>query len=282
MNFRFTKAVKGLLIACVAAFVVQNTIDRFFGGHLLQWLGLVPGAFAFEFRFWQLFTYAFLHADVMHLFLNLMMLAFVGAELESLWGTSRFLKFYFACTSAAALFYLLLQGIVWGGAGANLPLVGASGGIYGLLMAYGLLFSERSLLFMMVFPMKAKQFVWVLVALEFMTTVFGNAPGSALSALAHLGGLGAGFVYLLAEAHLRKRMRKSEGRGSSGGGGGFGFGRKSASRKASHLKLVVNQPGERPPSDPKADPKSSQPASGVHDRFGGDDDSDPTTPKTWH
>jgi hypothetical protein len=133
---------------------------------------------------------------------------------------------------------------------------------------------------MMVFPMKAKHFVWILVALEFMTTVFGNAPGSALSALAHLGGLGAGFIYLWGEAQLRRRARESRKGGT--GGGGFGFGKRSAQKKAFHLKLVVNRPGEGPKPDPKPDQKSSRPLSKLDERFGAEEDSDPTSPKTWH
>ena len=109
MSIRLTPAVKALLIACFAAFIVQHTVDQFFNGDLLGWLALVPSGFVVDHRFWQLFTYPFLHGDVMHLFLNLMMLAFIGGELEGVWGTARFLRFFFLCTTSAGILYLLLQ-----------------------------------------------------------------------------------------------------------------------------------------------------------------------------
>ena len=275
MNFRLTRAVKVLAIACLGAFLVQKTIDQFFGGNLLSWLGLVPSAFAFQFRFWQLLTYSFLHADVSHLVLNLAMLVFVGAEIEQLWGTRRFLIYYFSCATAAGVFYLILQGFIWGGAGANSPLVGASGGIYGLLMAYGLLFAERTLLFMMVFPMKAKHFVWLLVGLEFLTTVFGNAPGQAFSGLAHLGGLFGGFLFLWGQAQLKIRARRKGSEGGSSSGGAFGR-RRSSSRSAAHLKLVIDNDAKEDPKHKKS--SGGRPSSVLSD----DEDEGPQEPKTWH
>jgi membrane associated rhomboid family serine protease len=135
-----------------------------------------------------------------------------------------------------------------------MPLIGASGGIYGLLMAYGLLFSERVLLFMMLFPLKAKQFVWVLAGIEFMSSIFSahNAWGS----VAHLGGMAAGFGLLWGRAawrvFQRQRQESDELR------------RKSKRRKsANHLRLVVNKP--KPGSKTSPD----------------DQDSD-DSPRTWH
>ncbi len=206
MPFRLTRSVKFLLISCFAAFVIQQTGDQFFGTHLLTLFALVPSGFVLEHRFWQLFTYAFLHGDVMHLFLNLFILVFIGAELETLWGTSRFLKYYFTCSISAGILYLLLQIFLWGGDGLYTPMLGASGGIYGLLLAYGLIFGERVFLFMLLFPMKAKHFVWVLALVEFMTTLFSGRAG--LASAAHLGGMFAGFVYLWTRATwslLKKR-----------------------------------------------------------------------------
>jgi membrane associated rhomboid family serine protease len=136
MQLRITPAVKWLLIACVGMFLVQQTGDRFLGTQVLNYLALVPAHFVIDLWLWQIVTYSFLHGDVMHLFLNMLMLVFIGGEIESLWGTRRFLRFYFFCVVVGGLFYLAMQA-VQGGLGA--PMVGASGGIYGLLMAYGLL-----------------------------------------------------------------------------------------------------------------------------------------------
>src|SRR6185295_7081780 len=173
MPIRLTKAVKYLIIACFATYVIQWFVEMSTGARLLtEWFGLSPAGFVMKHRIWQIFTYAFLHGDPIHLFLNLMMLAFIGAELESSWGIVRFLRYYFVCSVSAGLVYLVLKMIWWGADGAaadSSVMIGASGAIYGLLMAYGLLFGERVMLFMMLFPMKAKHFIWILAGIEFMS-----------------------------------------------------------------------------------------------------------------
>lgn len=228
MPIRLTPAVKVLLIACFACFLVQQTGDQFFGTHLIYDLGLVPSSFFSNHHFWQIFTYSFVHHDVVHLFFNLMMLAFIGGELEVAWGTSGFLKYYFCCVLSAALFYLSLQ-LVLRNSGIHIPMLGASGGIYGLLMAYGLIFGERTLLFMMLFPIKAKYFIWILALIELLTTVY--SPGSGLASLAHLGGMGAGFFYLWIRATLILAKNRKEKRA---------FFVSPKKRRANHLKLIVN------------------------------------------
>lgn len=241
---RLTPFVKWMLIACAAFFVVQQTSDQFLGGNLLEWLALVPAGFALQHRFWQLITYAFLHGDVVHLVLNMMMLVFIGSEIEALWGMRRFASFYFFCTTIAGGAYLMLQMFVLGPDALHLPMVGASGAIYGLLMAYGLLFGERSLLFMMLFPMKAKHFVWVLAGIEFFTTVFSGRGG--LSGIAHLGGMLGGLVYLWAWARLRvsARPRGAEARTRRS------WNPLSKKKSASHLKLVIDNDHKKGPKPP--------------------------------
>lgn len=235
MPIRLTPAVKALLIACFAFFVIQHAADQFFGAHLLSIFALVPSSVVNHLWVWQLFTYPFLHGDVMHLFLNLMMLAFMGGELEAAWGTPRFLRFYFFCSTAAGLLYLFLQMFAWSGQALHVPMVGASGAIYGLLMAYGLIFGERVLLFMMLFPMKAKYFVWILAAIELMTTVFSGNGG--LSSAAHLGGMAAGFSYLWGRATYsiwKKRQGDKPWLKRAGAPA------KKKRIQPQHLKLVIN------------------------------------------
>ncbi|MDR3608114.1 MAG: rhomboid family intramembrane serine protease [Oligoflexia bacterium] len=254
MPVRITPAVKGLLIACVAIFFIQQTADQFFGQHLMETFGLVPSSFINGRAIWQLFTYSFLHADVMHLFLNLLMLAFIGGEIEAAWGTARFLRFYFACATVAGICYLLLNLWLW----RDVPMVGASGAIYGLLMAYGLLFGERVLLFMMLFPMKARHFVWILAALEFTTSLFSGR--AALASVAHLGGMAAGFALIWGRAAWTVYRRNAQASQSSPK-------RKRRKGDAKHLKLVFDRDRKRRGSDL---PDSS------------DMDSSDDTPKTWH
>ncbi|MCM0606723.1 MAG: rhomboid family intramembrane serine protease [Xanthomonadaceae bacterium] len=224
MNYRLTPAVKTILFLSLGLFVFQQVMDRWLGGHVLSVLGLRPSGFLIHFHVWQIFTYSLLHGDVTHLVLNALMLVVIGSELEMVWGTAKFVRYYLASIIFAGFSYIILQLIFWQPDSLAIPLIGASGGVYGLLVAYGILFSERTLLFMMLFPMKAKVFVWVLAGVEFFTTVF--TPGGGLSGIAHLGGMLGGFLFLLLSVFLKqritglKRMAKSKG-------------------KAPHLKLVV-------------------------------------------
>ena len=273
MPIRLTRAVKILLIANFVAFIIQQTADQFMGGNLIGWLGLVPYAFVFEHRFWQIFTYAFLHGDVMHLFLNLLMLAFIGGELESFWGTARFVRYYFLCSLSAGVFYLLLQTLMLKGDGLHTPMVGASGAIYGLLMAYGLIFGERVLLFMMLFPMKAKYFVWVLAGLEFFTTVF--SPRGGLASAAHLGGMVAGFGFLWTKATLSVMKKNRQDPGSR-----WNQQRLKKRRASGHLKLVIGNKGGTA-ADDQASGSAKTTLSSQGSQLKSDDDAD-HDPKTWH
>jgi membrane associated rhomboid family serine protease len=179
MPVRITPVVKFLAISCLVAFILQQTADRFLGLAVGTQLALVPYGFVVQHKFWQILTYLFLHGDVTHLVLNLLMLVFIGGEIESLWGRWRFLRYYLICGVSAGLLYLLLQAFFWADSGLYTPMVGASGAIYGLLVAYGLIFSERQLLFMMLFPMKAKHFVWILMGVELMSSLFSGRSAMA-------------------------------------------------------------------------------------------------------
>jgi membrane associated rhomboid family serine protease len=232
----------------LAAFLVQKTADSFFSANFLGLLGLVPQLAIMNGYVWQIFTYALLHADVTHLVFNLLLLVFVGSELEAIWGKRRFLIFFFFCTAVAGLTYLLLQLAFWSG---NQPLVGASGGLYGLLVAYGMVFGDRVLLLMMLFPLKARHFIWVLAGIEFLTGVFSGAPSGALGSFAHLGGMVGGLAYLYGRGWWLVRQKRQ--------GGGSG-----AKRRPSHLRLVPKDGGT----------KSSGQSSGSS----GDDQG----PPTWH
>ena len=108
MPIRLSDTLKKLLILYVGVFVVQQTIDQFFGGNLRSWFALIPLQ-VLQGKIWQVFTYSFLHADVMHLLLNCLVLAFAGGELEAIWGKKKFLFYYFFCSTMAGVFYLLLQ-----------------------------------------------------------------------------------------------------------------------------------------------------------------------------
>jgi membrane associated rhomboid family serine protease len=248
MPLRLTPAVRAILLLCVGAFLIQNIADQFLGYNVLELFALVPVAFVVQHRVWQIFTYAFMHADVLHILLNMLMLVFTGAELEATWGSRRFVVYYLFCEVFAGLCYLLMQVFSSSGAGLATPMVGASGAIYGLLIAYGILFGERVMLFMMLFPMKAKHFIWILAGVEFFTAAFARKSG--LSSIAHLGGMLGGILFLWFRARWSIYQREQKKRPM-----------KPAKKKNSHLKLVVNKP--------KAFESDS-------------DDRDGKGPKTWH
>lgn len=250
MQFKISPMVKWLCILCFGIFIGQQSLDRFAGTSLLQYLGLIPGLFLGKLFFWQIITYSFLHADVLHLFFNLMLLVFIGSDLEFIWGKSRFLTFHFFCAAFTGLTYVLVQLLFSSGSGMMTPLIGISGSVYGMLVAYGMYFSERQMLFMMLFPLKAKHFVWILATMELMTTLF-SGKSEVLSSLAHISGMLAGYLFMLIVNPQSFTAFKSV------------FSQKlnlkmqSKKTKNSHLKLVVNK------------------------RKGNEDDDD-KKPKTWH
>jgi membrane associated rhomboid family serine protease len=176
---------QALLLINVALFAV----DVLFGGVLTALFALWPLGSG-RFMPWQLVSYGFLHGSMGHLFFNMLGLWMFGAELERIWGGKRYLQFYFACILTAALTQLLV-GLIAGGA----PTVGASGALFGLLMAFGMMFPNR--IIMPLFPpipMKAKVFVAVFGGLELLFGVTGTQSGVAH--FAHLGGMLGGFLMI--------------------------------------------------------------------------------------
>jgi membrane associated rhomboid family serine protease len=149
---------------------------------------------------WQILTYGFLHGNVMHIAFNMFALWMFGRELEWLMGSQRFLIYFLVCVVGAALVQLLVASFQ----GGLYPTVGASGGVFGILLAYGLTFPNR--IVMLLFPpipMKAKYFVLFYGLLELYLGVSGNAPGVAN--FAHLGGMLFGFLLLQYWSYIRRR-----------------------------------------------------------------------------
>ena len=144
---------------------------------------------------WQLVTYGFLHGGMTHLFFIMFALWMFGGPLEATWGSRRFLQYYLVCVVGAGLVQLLVAtAAVNGGLGAY-PTVGASGGVFGLLLAYGMLFpNHRLMLLFPPIPMRARTFVIAYGLLELFLGVTGTAPGVAH--FAHLGGMAFGFLLI--------------------------------------------------------------------------------------
>lgn len=137
---------------------------------------------------WQLGTYMFLHGGFGHLFFNMLALWMFGMELENLWGTRRFLVYYLVCGLGAGIANVLVP-LVLEPTG---PTVGASGAVFGVLVAFGMLFPDRPIYIYFLLPIKAKFFVTAYIALELFYGVFGMQSGVAH--FAHLGGAAVGFV----------------------------------------------------------------------------------------
>jgi membrane associated rhomboid family serine protease len=172
------------MLICTAAFCLNYFVP------IDLWLALWPLGSG-RFGPWQVLSYAFLHGDVMHLFFNMLGLWMFGGELERLWGQRRYIYMLLASTLAAALVQLVFNMMV----GPALPTVGASGALFGLLLCYGVLFPNRTIMPLFPpIPMKARTFVIVFGALELFLGVSGS---SGVAHFAHLGGMLGAWLLLL-------------------------------------------------------------------------------------
>ena len=188
---RFTTGVKWLLIVNTAVFLLWSVGGREIQNHLLTLFGLTPELTVRNFMVWQVFTYLFLHGGIWHLIFNMLTLWMFGSPLEQDWGTRRFLKYYFICGIGAGLFDLALN--ILFGHWSDHTTIGASGAIYGLLLAYGVCYPEQTVLMNFLFPIKAKYMVMIYAGVELLMSMGVN---TGVSNIAHLGGMVVGFVYL--------------------------------------------------------------------------------------
>jgi membrane associated rhomboid family serine protease len=174
---------KALMLICTALFCIDAFVN------LELWFALWPFA-SQRFFPWQVLTYAFLHGSMLHLFFNMLGLWMFGSELERLWGDKRYLQFLLAGVLAAAATQLLFTWLT----NSPVPTVGASGGLFALLLAFGMLFPNR--IIMPLFPpipMKAKTFVMVFGGLELLMGLGGS---TGVAHFAHLGGMVGGFLMI--------------------------------------------------------------------------------------
>ena len=182
--------LKALIGANVAAFVVTLFIPD-----LVQYLGLVPKLVLNQFRIWQLATYMFLHGGIFHIVFNMLALWMFGAELERIWGTRYFLKFYFVTGIGAGALTVLFSLLPFAFAHQvyDSNIIGASGAIYGLLLAYAMYFPDRPIYMYLLFPVPAKIFVAIMGAIAFFSSL--SESGGTANAT-HLGGLLVGYLFL--------------------------------------------------------------------------------------
>ncbi|HLJ18493.1 MAG TPA: rhomboid family intramembrane serine protease [Bryobacteraceae bacterium] len=196
----FPAGVKWLLIVNTVVWLLYFFAVRAGSGHFFQHFALMPAAVLKAFAVWQLATYMFLHDPFgfFHITFNMLTLWMFGITLERDWGTRRFLKFYFLCGVGAGVCVVIANALAgeW-----NSLTIGSSGAIYGLLMAFGMLYPNDTVLFGFLFPMKAKYFVLIIGAIAFLSTF--NAD-SGISNFAHLGGMLFGYLYLKSQRGRRR------------------------------------------------------------------------------
>lgn len=182
----FPDAIRLLISVNFAIFILQTISgqrEAFF-----RLFGLIPAGFLRQGMLWQPFTYLFLHGGIWHVLTNMFILWMFGAELERAWGRRAFLRYYFLTGVAA--------GIVTAFAhfGSFVPVVGASGAIYGVLLAYGLTFSNRTIYLYFLVPIRAKYFAALMGGIAFLSSL--NPAYSGISHLTHFSGMAVGYLYL--------------------------------------------------------------------------------------
>lgn len=188
---------RALLIANALVFVLQSVLgDAALSAFMLWPLGGGEGiSQSPEFLPWQLLTYGFMHGSFTHLLFNMVALLMFGAPLEHTWGERRFLTFFLTCVAGAAVCQLAVGAWTMSQGGMAYPTVGASGGVFGFLLAYGMLFpNQRVMLLIPPIPMKARTLVIVYGAIELMLGFSGYQPGVAH--FAHLGGMLFGWLLI--------------------------------------------------------------------------------------
>ena len=200
---RLPPVTRALLLANVAIFILQVlTGDLLIRPFALWPLSSGPSRGVPDFELWQVVTYGFLHGSLTHLFFNMFALYMFGGEVEQLLGSRRFLTYYMVCVVGAAVAQLVVT------SNMNLPpvpTVGASGGVFGLLLAYGLAFPHRKLMLLFPpIPMPAWLFVTLYGLLELYLGVSGSGQG--IAHFAHLGGMAAGAILLVYWSRTRRLM----------------------------------------------------------------------------
>lgn len=237
-QLQLTRFGKSLLLVLVGFFVLDHGSRLFLGaGHngVTSFFSFTVESGFLHFELWRWVTYSLLHADITHLMFNLISIVFVLPDFERAWGIRRTVQFMLVTNiGGAALFssavYLLNPSML------GVPLVGISAAIFGLLGAFGIIFGERQILFMLMFPIAAKHFVLVLMGIEVLTAM--SSPAQIWSVAAHLGGLLTGIAYLRLESAwiARRAVRSAE--------------RSLRPKRDQHLRLIVDN--DRPKGKPNS------------------------------
>ena len=181
----FTDAIKLLVSVNLTIFFLQTISGK---EHLLfDLFGLVPQSIWSDFMIWQPFTYLFFHGNIWHVLINMFVLWMFGSELENAWGRKNFIKYYFITGIGAGMVTCLFN------LQSNIPVVGASGAVYGILLAYGLSFPNRTVYLYGLIPIKS---IWFVIAIGILAFLSSFQQMTQISHLTHISGMAIGYVFL--------------------------------------------------------------------------------------
>lgn len=237
-----TPGVKLLVLICTGVFLVQTLVDLLAGPQIAYHyitliFGLVPAAVTHGMRVWQPFTYIFFHGGLWHLLINMLMLWMFGRELELVWGKRRFLNYFALCGVGAGLINVIVKTIpvFFGKEPSIVPTIGASGAIFGILIANAILFPDRKIwLFPLPVTIPMRPYVAVMGGIEFFGTL--GSGGDNVSHICHLGGMLVGYLYLRRGSFLyRVRNEVSDWR---------------SQRNRKKFEVFMNKRKDDPPSRP--------------------------------
>ena len=196
-----TPGVKLLVLVCTGVFLLQTLADLLLGVKATSWIdhffGLVPLGPIPGLRIWQPLTYIFLHGGLFHLLINMLILWMFGRDLELVWGKRRFLDYFLLCGVGAGVITIVVKLIpmFWGLRPSDIPTIGASGAIFGILIANAILFPDRRIwLIPLPVTIPMRPYVAVMGAIEFFGTL--GSGGDNISHICHLGGMLIGWLYL--------------------------------------------------------------------------------------
>lgn len=218
---KLSRINKFIIIVCAAVFFLNLILSKTIHVHLVHFLALTPPSLL-NGQVHQLITYPFINDGFLSIVFECMIVWFIGSDLEARWGEKTYIQFLLSSIVGAAVFYSIYSLIIYGTYPAfSVHMMGLSGLCYALLIAYGLIFSDRVLSFMMIFPVQAKYFVWLIVGIELVMTF---ASSTRETALGHLLAMGCGYLFLryrsyattakskVVEFERQKRLDKAKGR----------------------------------------------------------------------
>jgi membrane associated rhomboid family serine protease len=191
-SFFANSIVNKIIVANVIVYLLQVI----FRPQFTNFLALTPRDVVHDFYFWQLLTYMFLHGGFFHLFFNMLITWFFGSTLESVWGSQKFLKYYLTCGLGGGIFFMIFN--------FNGMVVGASAAVFGLYLAYAMLFPNNRVYIYFLFPVKAKYFVAFIALFQL---AYGISGPSGVAYFAHLGGMVAGLFFFRRELESAKFWR---------------------------------------------------------------------------